>query len=181
MTHQGPSPTRDEKVVNLMTNYTMLFASMFEDVFADLVAKMAEVTVGMGDAIAGAMSEGLSGGSHEGPAAKMPKEKVKPEIAPQASEEIKKMFAGLRDQVSSKMHEDSPEFRAYLKNPAFDQGIAIVEKYDFGRPRITEKLGDGDLTSYLLLLKSGDETLGKMFGELSQWQEGLPKPPFRDS
>lgn len=180
MTHQGPAPTRDEKVVNLMTNFTVLFASMFEDVFTDLVAKMAEVTAGMGDAIAGAISEGLSGGSQEGAAAKKPKEKAKPQIGPQASEEIKKMFSGIRDQVSSKMHENSPEFKAYLTNPAFDQGIAIVEKYDFGRPRITEKLGDAELTSYLLLLKSGDETLGKMFGELGQWQEGLPKPPFTD-
>ena len=66
MTRQAPTLTRDEKVVNLMTNYTILFASMFEDAFADLAAKMTEVTVGMGEAIAGAMSEGLSGESDGG-------------------------------------------------------------------------------------------------------------------
>jgi hypothetical protein len=180
MTHQGASATRDEKVVNLMTNYTMLFASMFEDVFADLAAKMAEAVAGMGDAIAGAMSEGLSGGAGEGAKAEKRTKMVRSEIGPQASAQVKKMFSGLREEVSSKMPVNSPEFRAYLANPAFDQGIAIVEKYDFGWPRITERLGDEDLASYLLLLKSGDGALGRMFQELGRWQEGLPKPPSRD-
>ena len=165
--------------MNLMTNFTILFASMFKDAFADLAAKMAEVTVGMGDAIADAMSEGLSGETKGAKGIKK-KEMVKPEITAQVSQEVKKMFSGLREQVSSRMPENSPEFEAYFANPAFDQGIAIVDKYDFGRPKITEKLGDGDLTSYLVLLKSGDEKLGKMFQELGQWQQGLPKPPFRD-
>ncbi|MGD0636414.1 MAG: hypothetical protein ABSA72_00040 [Nitrososphaerales archaeon] len=179
MAHQGASATRDEKVVNLMTNYTMLFASMFEDAFADLAAKMAETVAGVGDAMAGAMSEGLSGGAGEGATAGKRTKVIEAEIGPQVSAQVKKMFSGLRKDVSSKMQEDSKEFRTYIANPAFDQGIAIVEKYDFDRPRITERLDDEDLASYLMLLKSGDAALGRMFQELGKWQEGLPKPPFR--
>jgi len=180
MTHQRPPPTRDEKAANLMTNYAMLFASMFEEDFADLATKMSEVTVGLGDAIADAMAEGLSDGPDTGARAKKRGEKTKPEIGPQVAEQIKRTFSGIREEVSSKMSEHIPEFEAYFANPAFDQGIAIVEKYDFRRPRLTERLGDEDLAFYLVLLKSGDKELGKMLRELGQWQEGLPKPPGRD-
>jgi hypothetical protein len=179
MTRRGPPLTRDERAANLMTNYAMLFASLFEGAFADIAVKMSEATVGMGEAIADAMSKGLSEGSGGSEMVKRTK-KAGPEIRPDVSGQIKKMFSGIRDEVSSKMSENAPELKAYLANPAFDQGIAIVEKYDFGRPKFTERLSDEDLASYLVLLKSGDEALGKMFTELGQWQESLPNPPGRD-
>jgi hypothetical protein len=67
-----------------------------------------------------------------------------------------------------------------VASAAFDKGIQIVEKYDFGRPKLTEKLTDEVLASYVFLLQSGDKALGKMFEELADWQSGLPKPPWAD-
>ena len=55
-----------------------------------------------------------------------------------------------------------------------------MEKYDFGLPKLTEKLSDEDLASYVVLLKSGDAKLGEMFQELGRWQENMPKPPGRE-
>jgi hypothetical protein len=176
MTNTEPLPTREEKVVNLMTNYTMLFISMFEDVFAEIAVGMSQITVAMGGAIADALSEGSDSSAET----KKQIEKIKPEVAPEVSGKIKEMFSGIRKEVSSQMSEKIPDFKIYFANPVFDQGIAIVEKYDFDLPKLTEKLSDEDLASYLVLFKSGDEQLGKMFQELHQWQESVPKPPGRD-
>ncbi|MDA4111846.1 MAG: hypothetical protein OK439_04865 [Thaumarchaeota archaeon] len=159
-----------------MTNYTILFVSMFEEVFSTIAVGMTEATAGMGAAIA----EAMSGESDGGTAAKKQMEKIKSQIGPEVSGQIKQLFSGIRKDVSSKMSESIPESKSYFANPTFDHGIAIVEKYDFALPRFTEKLSDDDLASYLVLLKSGDETLGKMFGELGSWQQSLPKPPGRD-
>ena len=65
-------------------------------------------------------------------------EKIKHEVGPEVSGQIKRLFSGMRKEVSSKMSE-IPEFKTFFANPAFNQGVAIVEKYDFGLPRFTEK------------------------------------------
>jgi hypothetical protein len=181
MTGQGPLPTRDEKATNLMTNFSMLFASMFEEVFAGLAAKMSEATLGMGAALADAMTQGLSSDANGRETARKSNEKVRAEVGPKVSSEVKQMFSGIREEISSKMPKNDPKFKAYLSNPAFDEGISIVERYDFRRPKLTERLSDEDLAAYVSLLKSGDESLGKMFKELGEWQQTLPKPPGEDS
>ena len=60
----------------------------------------------------------------------------------------------------------------------FDKGVAIVESYDFHRPRLTERLSDETLASYVFLLKGGDAQASKMFRELADWQKKLPRPPW---
>jgi hypothetical protein len=180
MTGQRQLPTRDEKATNLMTNFSMLFASMFEEAFAGLAAKMSEATLGIGVAMADAMAQGLSSDAEGKEATRRSNEKMRAEIGPKVSSEVKQMFSGIREEISSKMPENDPKFKAYLSNPAFDEGISIVERYDFGRPKLTERLSDEDLAAYVLLLKSGDEGLGKMFKKLGEWQQTLPKPPGED-
>jgi hypothetical protein len=69
-------------------------------------------------------------------------------------------------------------FKQYISSPAFDRGIEIVEAYDFGRPRLTEKLSDEALASYVFLVQSGNTEIGRMFKELAEWQSGLPEPPW---
>ena len=53
-----------------------------------------------------------------------------------------------------------------------------MESHDFGRPKLTEELSDEVLASYVFLVQSGNAEIAKMFKELSEWQSGLPKPPW---
>jgi hypothetical protein len=180
MTGGTKAPTRDEQVTNLLTNMAMIFASMFEQAFAGLATEMSKVTAGMGEVMANAMAQGLSGKPEDPEAVRKASAKSAAEMEPKISSGIKDMFSEIRKEISSKMPGDTPEFRSYLANPALDKGIRIVAGYDFGRPKLTERLSDEELASYLVLLRSGDEKLGKMFKELGEWQETLPKPPSRD-
>ncbi len=166
--------TRDEKVENLVLNYPMIQMSLLEGAFANLASKMGEALVQGSSAMAEALAEGMSGTADnvETQKAKVKKPDVK--IGPQISSEVKKMFADMRHQWAGfSMNDES--FRKFIEDPAFDEGVKIVEKYDFGLPRLTERLTDDGLASYLNLLGKEDPEFSKMFRELSVWQEKAPK------
>ena len=64
-----------------------------------------------------------------------------------------------------------------LSDSAFDNGSKIIEKYDFDLPKLTEELDDSTLAQYTQLLVSEDSTFSKMFKELVNWMNTLPKSP----
>ena len=104
--------------------------------------------------------------------------RLKNEVTPAVRAEIGSLFSGIREEMSSQWPKDAAVFKRYVSSPAFDKGIEIVERYDFRRPKLTEKLSDELLASYVFLLQSGDKELGRMFKELAEWQAALPKPPW---
>jgi len=170
MVKQGPGPTRDEKLENLIMNHSMIFMGMFEEAFTTLAEKMtAAMAIG-----AGAIADALAGSSSAAGVGK----NVRKEIAPEVRNQIGHVFAGIREEMAEQWPKSASVFKQYISTPAFDKGIAIVEKYDFGRPKLTEKLSDEVLASYVFLVQSGNAEIGKMFKELSEWQSGLPKPPW---
>lgn len=170
MVKPGAGPTRDEKLENLIMNHSMIFMGMFEEAFSTLAEKMTEA-MSLG---AAAMADALAGASGNSGAVK----KVQKEIAPEVKNQIGHVFSGIREEMAEQWPKNASVFKQYISSPAFDKGIVIVERYDFGRPRITEKLSDEVLASYVFLVQSGNPEIGKMFKELSEWQSGLPKPPW---
>ena len=161
--------TRDEKVRNLIVNHAMVFMGMFEEAFADIAEKMTEAMGAGASAVAGAL-----GGSSASSEVDKSLEGATPAIRSQ----ITHAFTKMREEMEAQW--PSPEvLQNFISDPRFDQGIKIVEVYDFGRPKLTEKLTDDVLASYIFLIKSGDEKIAKMFKELGEWQAGLPKPPWR--
>ena len=88
------------------------------------------------------------------------------------------VFSGIRKEMASQWPKNANLFKKYISSPDFDEGIEIVEKYRFRRPKLTEKLSDQVLASYVFLLKGSNQELGKMFKELDDWHAGLPKPPW---
>jgi hypothetical protein len=163
---RGPL-TRDEKLENIIMNHTMILMGMFEEGFSSIAEKMAEVST---EAPGGGGLHGLKG-SPIGDA----DETVKQEISPEVKTQIGHIFSGIREEIESQWPTNAGIFRQHVSSPAFDKGIEIVERYDFGRPRLAEKLSDEVLASYVFLAQSGDQEIGKMFKELSEWQRGLPK------
>lgn len=169
-----PASSRDEKLENVIVNHSMIFMGMFEEAFSDIAEQMtAALSEGAG-AIADVLARGM--GSEQGGSgvAKRLKEGVTPAVRAQ----IGNLFSGIREEVSSQRPKDPEAFKRYVSSPAFDKGIEIVERYDFRRPKLTEKLSDEVLASYVFLLQSRDEELVSMFKELTEWQATLPKPPW---
>jgi len=169
--------TRDEKLENLVMNHSMVFMGMFEEAFSTLAEKMTEVLAEGTAAMADAVTEGASsssGASGAAVAGKKPRDEIPLEVRIQ----IEDLFSGIREEVSSQWPKDASVFKHYVSSSAFDTGIEIVERYDFARPKLTEKLSDEVLASYVFLLQSGDMELGRMFKELADWQASLPKPPW---
>jgi hypothetical protein len=177
MAGQGSGLTRDEKLENLIMNHSMVFMGMFEEAFSALAEKMTEALAVGAAAVAGALSEGApsgSGASGAADAGKKPGDEIPLEVRIQ----IEDAFSGIREEMSSQWPKDASVFKRYVSSPAFDKGLEIVERYDFARPKLTEKLSDEVLASYVFLLQSGDKGLGRMFKELADWQASLPKPPW---
>jgi len=158
---------RDEKLGNLIVNHSMIFMGIFDEAFSAIADKMTEASgVGISDF-------NSSGTTDLG-------RKAGKEIAPEVLIQIGYAFSAIREEMDSEWPKNASVFAQYVSSPAFDKGIQIVEKYDFGRPKLTEKLTDEVLASYVFLLQSGDKELGKMFKELADWKSNLPKPPWPD-
>ena len=168
--------SREEKLENLIMNHSMVFMGLFEDAFSTLAEKMTAALAEGTTAMANALTEGASpasGPSGVAGAGKKPRDEIPLEVRIQ----IEDLFSGIRDEMSSQMPKGAGVFKRYVSSPAFDKGLEIVERYDFARPKLTEKLSDEVLASYVFLLQSGDKELGRMFQELADWQDCLPKPP----
>lgn len=163
--------TREEKLENIIVNYSMIFMGVFEEAFSMFAEKMTEA---MGD-LAGGLAEALapsSSGSSSG------EDRQPLKVPPEIGEGIRHVFSEIREEVESQLPKDSSGFKEYVSSPVFDKGIEIVERYDFHRPNLTQRLSDEALASYVFLLQSGDKELELMFKELSEWQKGLPKSPW---
>jgi hypothetical protein len=169
--------TREEKLENLIMNHSMVFMGMFEEAFFTLAEKMTEAFAEGTAAMADALAEGASSASVASGAASAGM-KPRDEIPLAVRIQIEDLFSGIRDEMSSQMPKDAGVFKRYVSSPAFDKGLEIVERYDFARPKLTEKLSDQVLASYVFLLQSRDKELGSMFKELADWQASLPKPPW---
>jgi len=174
MARRRPPSTRDEKVENLIMNHSMIFMGMFEEAFSAIAEKMTEAW----SEGAGAMTDALTQGAPSRSGASSVARNLKKQITPAVRAEIGNLFSGIREEASSQWPKGSAVFKRYISGPAFDKGVEIVERYDFGRPKLTEKLSDEVLASYVFLLQSGDKELGRMFKEIAEWQAGLPKPPW---
>jgi len=147
---------------------------MFEEAFSAIADQM---TAALSEG-AGAIADVLARGATSEPGGTGVGRTLKDEVTPAVRAEIGNLFSGIREEMSSQWPKDAAVFKRYISSPAFDKGVEIVESFDFQRPKLTEKLSDEVLASYVFLLHSGDKELGRMFKELREWQAALPKPPW---
>jgi len=176
MVVRGSGPARDEKLKNLIMNHSMIFMGMFEEAFSAIAEEMTKALAKGTAAIAEALGAVPSSSKDSGTPVAV--KKLEDKITPEVRTQIGYVFSGIREEMASQWPKNASVFKQYISGPAFDRGVEIVERYDFGRPRLTEELSDEVLASYVFLLQSGDEELGRMFKELAEWQAGLPKPPW---
>ena len=149
--------SRDEKVENLVTNFSMIMMGMFEGVFSAMAAGLAEAMSGMAEALSGDHSA------------------ISKSQKAQMDAKLRDVFAGLRKEVSEGFANKNEQFRTFIKDPSFDDGVGIVEGNDVGLPKLTEHLTDADLARYVILLQKEDPNLAKLMSELGEWQKTTPR------
>ncbi len=159
--------TRDEKVENLVTNFSMIMMGIFEGAFTAMATTMTTALTKAADALTEAMDQG--GGS---PAKKPKAERAKVDV--DVGSKMKEVFAGLRKEVSAGFSNKGEKFKRFIKDPAFDAGVLIVERHQFKLPRLTERLTDAELAGYVDLIQNGDPEVSKMMQELGNWQKTTP-------
>ncbi len=176
MTGSSGKLTRDEKVENLLFNYSMILMATFEAAFANLASTMGDVLAKTGSAMADAMTSSFGGGSEAGSDSSTNLD----DLGPRTSEKLKDSFAEFRTQARSDFSAKSSSIRKMLQDPMIDEGVKIVESFDFKLPRLTEQLSDDDLSKYMALLNNKDAKFEKMLQKLAVWQEKVPRPAFGD-
>ncbi len=166
-----PAPgalSRDEKVENLVINFSMIMMGMFEGVFTAMASTLASTLTKTAEALTEAMDEGQGSSKKE---KKRPTQEVEPEVAAK----MKDVFAGLRNEVAEGFSDRDQNFKRFTKDPSFDEGVRIVERHPLTLPMLTEHLTDADLARYVALIQAGDPEVSKMMQELGEWQNTTPK------
>jgi len=165
----GPELTRDEKVENLVINFSMIMMGMFEGVFTALATGLTAALSETAGALTGALD-----GEGKGTPERKPKAAAVDQEA-EVNSKMKEVFSGLRKEVSEGFSKKGGSFRRFIKDPTFDEGVRIVEKHQLKLPRLTEPLTDTDLAGYVSLIQTGDPEVSKMMQELGDWQKTTPK------
>ena len=165
--HDGPkvatSAERDQKVIYAAFNTSILLMTSFMDGFAQI----------MTDTM-GAMASGMAGAMGGEEAA----EDVANEVRRNAADEEEKRRAAVceeRREVYAQIVQKRKRIEPLLQDPVFDIGPAIIERRDFGLPKMTEPLDDESMVAYSKLLVDEDPTFTEMFKELVEWVSKLPQ------
>ena len=154
----------EDKILNAMANTSVILMSIMMGAFTQVVGS----TMG---AMASGMAEAMGG--------KEASDKVDKEIKqglPEIDAKMKAMISDLRKEIYAQMKQKRQDLKAMLSDPTFEVGPKIIEKYDFNLPKLTQELDDNTLSRYSQLLISEDVDFGKMFKELTEWINSLPKP-----
>ena len=131
-----------------------------------------QVMVNATGTLTSGMSEAL-GGKEAG-------DKVEREIKhqmPEVNEKMKSMISEMRKEIYVQMDQKKKDIGSLLSDPAFDSGPTIIEKYDFKMQKLTQELDDDVLAKYLQLLTNENPEFLKMFSEVTEWLNSLPKLP----
>lgn len=164
-----PELTRDEKVENLVLNFSMIMMGMFEGVFTALAAGMANALTKTADALTEALDTDSKGSKGKKPVA------AAVDTGSEVNAKVKDVFSGLRKEVAEGFSDKDESFKRFIKNPAFDAGVRIVESHPLKLPSLIETLSDEDLAAYVTLIQDEDPEVAEMMKELGEWQRTTPK------
>ena len=156
---------REAKILNAMANTSVILMSTMMGAFT-------KVMVDSTSALASGMAEAF-GGKDTG---KEVDKEIKQDL-PQIDEKMAALISDIRKDIYAQMSQKRSELAPLLCDPSFDVGPEIIEKYNFNLPRLTEELDDNALAQYSQLLANEDADFVKMFSDLAQWLNSLPKPP----
>jgi hypothetical protein len=163
---RAPLNDREEKILNVMCNTSVLLMSLMTEAFSDLFAGMAEGMVQAVSSSLGVPEENTRQGS----------EKMR-NLSTKIPQEVRTQMIAMKTDIRKQFQEKKQELQCILVDPVFDTGIAIAESYSTRLPKLTEDLDEVSLLGYLALLKTEDPQCTKMFQALMEWMKTVPQPP----
>lgn len=166
---QTPVMDREEKILNIMSNTSILLMALMTEAFSGLFANMAEGMVN-------AFTSGFDASGETTKEGIVKIQDLKQQIPKQVVEQMVSMKADINKQLQAKKQ----EIRSLIAAPAFDEGIRIAEQYDVGLQKMTQDLDELSLLRYIALLKANDPVCTKMFQELVEWMKTIPQPNGTD-
>jgi len=171
-TRLKPTGSRDEasrdremKILNIMSNISILLMSVMTEAFSAVFSEMTEGLVQSLTTSLGVSEKEAKKGSDKF-------QELKTKIPQQVIEQMAAMKADIKAQLQGKQR----DIESLIANPSFDEGIRIAERYKIGLPTLTQDLDELSLLGYLTLLKANDPTCTKMFQELMEWMKTVPQP-----
>ncbi len=157
--------SRENKIMNTIVNTSILL-------MGTLMGGLGELMVNVTGELASGMTEAFAGEK----AGKEAREKVKQKL-PEVNDKMREMISSMRKDIYLQMEQKNKEIAPFMADPVFDLGPQKVDSYDFGIPKLTERLDDDTLAQYTYLLISEDATFAELFGQLMEWLNKLPKEP----
>jgi len=156
---------RERKILNVICNTTILLMSIMTEAFTSIFSKLSKdmitvITTGL-DAPADTIKE-----VHE----------ETNNIQNELPKQIKEQLLAMKVDVTAQMKEKKEKFTSLIGDKRFDEGIAIVERYNFNLPKLSCDLDERSLLGYMALLQQNNEQFTKMFQELLDWMKNLPQP-----
>ena len=156
---------RETKILNVICNTSILLMSIMTEAFTDVFTKLSKemitaITTGIGTP-ANTIKE-IHGET----------EKIQNELPKQ----IREQLLAMKTDITSQMRGKKDALVSIIADRRFDEGIAIVERYNFNLPKLSCDLDEHSLLGYLTLLQNNNEQCTKMFQELLKWMKDLPQP-----
>ncbi len=156
---------RAQRILNSLMNTTILLMSQMMGIFS-------QVLVGTIGAVATEMTTAFAG-EEEGQRVEQEMQQKLPEV----DEKMKATISEMRNDIYAQIGQNRNEIEPYFSDVVYDRGPEIIEKYDFGLPRLTEELNDDTIAQYSLLIAKEDPRFMEMFTGLLDWMNSLPKMP----
>jgi predicted RecB family endonuclease len=156
---------RETKILNILSNTSILLMALMTEAFSGLFTEMAEGMVRAVTASLGAAEENTTENIEK-------LQDLKKQIPKQIIEQMVTMKTDISKQLQAKKH----KIRPMIADAKFDEGIRIAEHYDVGLPKMTQELDELSLLSYIALLNANDPACTKLFQELVEWMKTVPQP-----
>lgn len=140
-----------------------------------LTKTVVSATGAMASSMASGMSQAIGATEKEGNKIEKKMDEDIQKALPEVDEKIIEMISDMRKDFNQKFENQKSQIEPLLKDPIFENGPKIVDKYEFDLPKLTEELDDKTIAKYMILFIK-DENFGKMFKEIMTWMNTLPKP-----
>jgi hypothetical protein len=156
---------RETKILNVICNTTILLMSIMTEALTSAFTELSKemittITTGL-DASADTVKK-----IHD------ETDNIQNEFPKQMREQL----LGMKVEITAQLSEKKEKFASILADGRFDEGIAIVERYNFNLPNLSCDLDERSLLMYFALLQENNEQFTKMFQELVEWMKNLPQP-----
>lgn len=155
---------REKKILNVIYNTSILLMSTMTETFSDIFTKLSKEMVT-------AINTGLSTPTNNVKENHETIDKTQDEFPKQ----MRELLLGMKVDITKQLKEKKEKIDSIIKDRKFDEGIAIVDRYNFNLPKLSCDLDEHSLFRYLILLKEDNEQFTKMFQELLEWMKDLPQ------